>query len=76
MTETATARSTDLPEFPQPDSPNFFTADQLADRWQISREKVYRIDADDLPYLKLGSRTKRYRLEDVRQFEREHLHGG
>lgn len=61
----------DLPDFPGGDEESgpYLTADELADRWKVNRETVYRFSSTALPYLKLGSRTKRYRRADVRAFE-------
>lgn len=63
--------SDDVPDFPRQDGggESFFTAQQLAERWQVDRETVYRRSSTALPYLKLGSRTKRYRRQDVIAFE-------
>lgn len=63
--------SDELPNFPNgdPDQQVFLTASDLAERWQVNRETVYRRSSTALPYLKLGSRTKRYRLSDVQAFE-------
>ena len=45
------------------------TANDLADRWGVHRDSVYRIPQGQLPYLKLGPRTRRYRWTDVLEFE-------
>lgn len=61
----------DLPDFPGGDEEGgqYLTAAELADRWKVDRETVYRFSSTSLPYLKLGSRTKRYRRSDVLAFE-------
>jgi hypothetical protein len=45
------------------------TANELADRWGVHRDSVYRIPQGQLPYLKLGPRTRRYRWVDVVDYE-------
>ena len=45
------------------------TATDLADRWGVHRDSVYRIPHSQLPYLKLGPRTRRYRWADVLEYE-------
>lgn len=52
------------------------TAKEIAERWRVHRDTIYRIPDTDLPYLKLGPQTRRYRWEDVLRYEREHLVGG
>ena len=45
------------------------TANDLAERWGVHRDSVYRIPKELLPYLKLGPRTRRYRWADVVEYE-------
>ena len=45
------------------------TAQDLAGRWGIDRDTVYRIPARTLPYLRPTPRTRRYRPADVRAYE-------
>lgn len=45
------------------------TANDLAGRWGVHRDSVYRIPKELLPYLKLGPRTRRYRWVDVFEYE-------
>ena len=45
------------------------TANELAERWGVHRDSVYRIPKELLPYLKLGPRTRRYRWADVLEYE-------
>ena len=45
------------------------TATDLAERWGVHRDSVYRIPKALLPYLKLGARTRRYRWVDVLAYE-------
>ncbi len=49
-----------------------YTADDLAKRWRLSRDAVYRIPEQLLPYLKVGPKrgARRYRLEDIEGYER------
>ena len=51
------------------------SANQLADRWGVHRDSVYRIPKELLPYLKLGPRTRRYRWTDVVEYEQARLVG-
>ena len=44
-------------------------ANDLAERWGVHRDSVYRIPKELLPYLKLGPRTRRYRWVDVLEYE-------
>ncbi len=47
------------------------TADQLADRWQISRAAVYRLARDKrVPSVQLG-RYYRFRVESIEAWERD-----
>jgi len=50
------------------------TAEQLADRWNVTRSTVdgWRAKRIGLPYLKIG-RHVRYRLEDIEAYERTRL---
>ena len=45
------------------------TAEQIALRWQVHRDTIYRIARQRLPYLQLGRATRRYRWEDVDAYE-------
>ena len=45
------------------------TANDLAERWGVHRDSVYRIPKELLPYLKLGPRTLRYHWADVLEYE-------
>jgi len=47
------------------------TANNLAGRWGVHRDSVYRIPHNQLSYLKLGPRTRRYRWSDVLEYEQE-----
>ena len=51
------------------------SANQLADRWGVHRDSVYRVPKEQLPYLKLGPRTRRYRWADVVEYEEARLVG-
>lgn len=55
----------------RPDEDGLVSADWIADRWGVHRETVYRIPAMRLPYLKLGPKTRRYRLSDVIAYEQQ-----
>jgi excisionase family DNA binding protein len=46
------------------------TAQQVAERWQVEASQVYRLArAGRLPCVRIG-RWRRFRLEDVEEFER------
>lgn len=48
------------------------TADQLAERWQVTKPHVWRLTREDkLPVVRLGGRNLRYRLEAIEEFERQ-----
>lgn len=45
------------------------TAEQLADRWQVPRDQVYRLTrSGQIPHVKLG-KYYRYRLDHIEAFE-------
>jgi excisionase family DNA binding protein len=47
------------------------TAEEVGARWQVTKHHVYRLASRGLlPVVKLG-RYKRFRLEDIEQFEVE-----
>ena len=52
-------------------SDQFLTEDQVAARWSISKKTLQnnRVRGLGLPYVKLGTRSVRYRLSDVVAFE-------
>ncbi len=52
------------------------TADNIAERWQVHRDTVYRISESDLAYVRLGPATRRYRWKDILEYESSHLVGG
>ena len=54
---------------------SLMTAEQIAARWNIHRDTVYRLLPSELPFLKLGPKTRRYRLGDVMAYEQRCLHG-
>ena len=60
-----------VPQMPRrhsgPETP--VTANQIAERWQVHRDTVYRIAESELPYVKLGPATRRYRWPDVLEYE-------
>ncbi len=58
---------------PEPDS--FITPAELAERWRVSRDWIYRLSADDLPFVRVGWR-RRYRLADVVAYEENHMRRG
>ena len=64
-----------FPEPKQPDPETLLTADELADRWGVCRDTVYRIAPEELPVIKIGSRS-RYRLADVLAYEERHMDRG
>ncbi len=52
-------------------SPQLLTADQLAERWQVSRAHVYRLTREGaIPFVKLG-RYYRYRADVLERWEIE-----
>ncbi len=52
------------------------TAAEIAERWQVHRDTVYRIPESELPSVKLGPKTRRYRWTDVVAYEAACLMGG
>jgi hypothetical protein len=60
---------------PFPDGEHFVSAADLADRWDCSRDHIYRLEPSDLPYMKLGSH-RRYRWSDVRDYEQAQTTAG
>ena len=63
-------------EFPNR-SVDYLTAQQLADRWGIHIESIYRMSRQVLPYVQVppGSRKprRRYPVQAVEQYERQEL---
>lgn len=53
-----------------PEDDSLITAAEIAERWGVHRDTVYRIPGDRLPFLKLGANTRRYRWEDVKKYEK------
>ncbi len=43
----------------------FITAEELATRWSMHRDTIYKVPTTELPYMKLGPNTRRYRITDV-----------
>ena len=54
----------------------FITAEELAKRWAMHRDTVYKVPTAELPYMKLGPNTRRYRIADVEAYERASIVGG
>ncbi len=54
---------------------HLFTAGDLAERWRISRDAVYRIPLAALPFLRVGPKrgARRYRREDIEGYEQRML---
>jgi hypothetical protein len=52
------------------------TAEQVADRWQVHRDTIYRIPRTRLPYLQIGRGTRRYTWADVEAYESRVRVGG
>ena len=69
---------TSIPLMPrrQPGPETLVTAAEIADRWLVHRDSVYRISESELPYVKLGPSTRRYRWKDILEYESSHLVGG
>ncbi len=60
----------------QPQDDTLVTAAEIAERWAVHRDTIYRIPPNELPYLKLGPNTRRYRWEDVKAYEESSFVGG
>ena len=58
-----------------PGRESLVTAAEIAERWQVHRDTVYRVAESELPYVKLGPATRRYRWDEVLEYERRHLVG-
>ncbi len=67
-----------VPQMPRKkrDDDTLVTAADLSARWAVHRDSVYRIAPDELPFLKLGRGTRRYRWADVVEYERRRTVGG
>ena len=67
-----------VPLFPKrrPEPDDLLTAAQLAKRWGVHRDSVYRIAPEVLPFVRLPlGHRRRYRLRDVERYEEEHTEG-
>ncbi len=60
---------------PELDAADLLDAKALARRWGWCTDEIYRLTADELPYIKFG-RRRRYRLVDVLAYEERHLNTG
>ncbi len=60
---------------PELDAADLLDAKALAKRWSCCEDSVYRLPADQLPYVRLG-RRRRYRLADVLVYEENRLTTG
>ena len=59
---------------PEPD--DLLTPAQLAKRWGVCRDSVYRLPPEVLPYVRLPvGKKRRYRLADVVAYEQTHTEG-
>lgn len=62
-------------KYPIPSTPNdnkcFLTETQLAKRWQVSKKLIQkqRQHGTGVPFVRLGGRIVRYRIEEVCAFE-------
>jgi excisionase family DNA binding protein len=57
---------------PSANHPSLLTADELAERWQVSKAQVYRLArAGRVPTLPIG-RYYRFRLASIEAWEMEH----
>ncbi len=67
----------DVIAFPKrrPEPENLLSAAELAKRWRRSRDWVYRLPAEELPFVRLGTR-RRYRLADVLAYEERQTERG
>ena len=63
--------------FPRKRDPEYLTAKQVADRWGLNVESVYRIPRDELPYIQVppGSRNprRRYPVDVIVDYEAQEL---
>lgn len=59
----------------RPGGERLLSAAEIAERWGMSRDTIYRIPPDNLPFVKLGARTRRYRLRDVVAYEQDRTRG-
>ena len=61
---------TDVVPFPKrrPELGDLLTPAELAKRWSVCRDSVYRLSGEELPFIRLGKR-RRYRLTDVLAYE-------
>ena len=57
---------------PELEAADLLDAKALAKRWGCHRDSIYRIPADQLPYVRLG-RRRRHRLIDVLAYEERYL---
>jgi excisionase family DNA binding protein len=66
-------------DLPAPDrghvvSGEILTAEQLAERWQVKVQHVYRMTRDGaIPCIPLPGKYRRYRLDTIEAFERGEL---
>lgn len=57
------------PQFPPARASRLLTAEQLADRWQVSKGQVYRLCREGrVPHIEIG-RYYRFRLDAIEQWE-------
>jgi hypothetical protein len=67
----------DVVPFPKrrPELGDLLTPAELARRWSVCRDSIYRLPPEVLPFIRIGTR-RRYRLSDVLDYEAKHLDAG
>lgn len=60
-----------IPLMPARKPDGLLTADELAGRWRLCVDTIYRLPPSSLPYIRIG-RYRRYRVSDVEAYETTH----
>lgn len=65
------ARVVQLPRRDPPPLEPLYSAEQLAERWGMPVDTIYRIPAAHLPYTRVGPKrgARRYRLQEIEAYE-------
>ena len=61
-----------FPRRPDPDLGVLLSVRELASRWRLCTDTLYRMPARRLPYLRIG-RRRLYRLDDVVSYEQSNF---
>ncbi len=61
-----------FPRRPDPDLGVLVSVSELASRWHLCADTLYRMPARRLPYVRIG-RRRLYRLDDVRSYEQSNF---